>query len=114
MRRFTAATIALPLIFGAQATLAQDVEISDAAKKTIHHLGQACGGLNVSTDTIEIGEDFRPCLDAISFEMQALAETWRPWRAVAARVLWTYYRTVKGREGAPIEPTKRKRGKNGR
>ena len=47
-------------------------------------------------------------------EMQALAETWRPWRAVAARVLWTYYRTVKGREGAPIEPTKRKRGKNGR
>ena len=49
-------------------------------------------------------------------EMQALAETWRPWRAVAARVLWTYYRTVKGREGAPIQPTKgkSKRGKNGR
>jgi DNA-3-methyladenine glycosylase II len=47
-------------------------------------------------------------------EMQALAETWRPWRAVAARVLWTYYRTVKGREGALIEPTKSKRGKNGR
>jgi len=34
-------------------------------------------------------------------DMQALAERWRPWRAVAARVLWTYYRTVKGREGAP-------------
>ena len=47
-------------------------------------------------------------------EMQALAETWRPWRAVAARVLWTYYRSVKGREGAPIGPTKGKRGKNGR
>ncbi len=47
-------------------------------------------------------------------EMQALAEAWRPWRAVAARVLWTYYRTVKGREGAPIEPTRGKRGKNGR
>jgi hypothetical protein len=46
-----------------------------------------------------------------------LAETWRPWRAVAARVLWTYYRTVKGREGAPLEPSKgqrRQRGKNGR
>ncbi len=27
-------------------------------------------------------------------EMQALAEPWRPWRAVAARVLWTYYRAV--------------------
>jgi DNA-3-methyladenine glycosylase II len=27
-------------------------------------------------------------------EMQALAEPWRPWRAVAARVLWTYYRAA--------------------
>ena len=47
-------------------------------------------------------------------EMQALAETWRPWRAVAARVLWTYYRTVKGREGAPLEQGRAKREKNGR
>lgn len=28
--------------------------------------------------------------------MLALGEPWRPWRAVAARVLWSYYRTVKG------------------
>jgi len=34
-------------------------------------------------------------------EMVALAESWRPWRAVAARVLWTYYRARKGRDGAP-------------
>lgn len=27
-------------------------------------------------------------------EMQALAEAWRPWRAVAARILWTYYRAA--------------------
>ena len=33
-------------------------------------------------------------------EMITLAEGWRPWRSVAARVLWTYYRAVKGREGA--------------
>jgi DNA-3-methyladenine glycosylase II len=39
-------------------------------------------------------------------EMMPLAEPWRPWRAVAARVLWTYYRTVKGREGAPVLPKK--------
>jgi DNA-3-methyladenine glycosylase II len=39
-------------------------------------------------------------------EMLPLAEPWRPWRAVAARVLWTYYRAVKGREGAPVAPTK--------
>jgi DNA-3-methyladenine glycosylase II len=25
-------------------------------------------------------------------EMSALAERWRPWRAVAARILWSYYR----------------------
>jgi DNA-3-methyladenine glycosylase II len=55
-------------------------------------------------------------------EMAALAEPWRPLRAVAARVLWTYYRTVKGREGAPvaakIPPKKKilpkKRSANGR
>jgi len=35
-------------------------------------------------------------------EMIALAEPWRPVRAVAARVLWTYYRAVKGRDGAPV------------
>ena len=66
-------------------------------------------------------------------EMVALAEPWRPFRAVAARVLWTYYRAVKGRDGAPVVPkscrkqiqgrvskkteskrTVRKRGGNGR
>jgi DNA-3-methyladenine glycosylase II len=38
-------------------------------------------------------------------DMVRLAEPWRPWRAVAARVLWTYYRAVKGRDAAPIQPT---------
>ena len=38
-------------------------------------------------------------------QMGPLADPWRPWRAVAARLLWTYYRAVKGREGAPIKPT---------
>jgi DNA-3-methyladenine glycosylase II len=37
-------------------------------------------------------------------DMLPLAEAWRPHRAVAARVLWTYYRAVKGREGAPTAP----------
>jgi DNA-3-methyladenine glycosylase II len=37
-------------------------------------------------------------------EMVPLAESWRPFRAVAARLLWTYYRAIKGREGAPIKP----------
>lgn len=47
-------------------------------------------------------------------EMLALAEIWRPLRAVAARVLWTYYRGAKGREGAPNLPKLAKRGRNGR
>ena len=50
-------------------------------------------------------------------EMATLAEPWRPWRSIAARVLWTYYRSVKGREGAPVQPAKpakAKRGRNGR
>jgi DNA-3-methyladenine glycosylase II len=32
-------------------------------------------------------------------EMGPLAEPWRPWRAVAARLLWTYYRARKKRDG---------------
>ncbi|RJL11688.1 DNA-3-methyladenine glycosylase family protein [Paracoccus siganidrum] len=31
--------------------------------------------------------------------LRAMAEPWRPWRAVAARGLWAYYRRAKGREG---------------
>ena len=38
-------------------------------------------------------------------QMGPLAEAWRPWRGVAACLLWTYYRAVKRREGAPIQPT---------
>lgn len=32
-------------------------------------------------------------------ELRALAEPWSPWRAVAARGLWAYYRQLKSREG---------------
>src|SRR5712692_1119989 len=35
-------------------------------------------------------------------KMIKLAEIWRPWRAVAAHVLWKYYAVIKGREGAPV------------
>jgi DNA-3-methyladenine glycosylase II len=56
-------------------------------------------------------------------EMGPLAENWRPYRAVAARLLWTYYRAMKNREGLinqravaakmPPKP-KKKRVKHGR
>ena len=56
-------------------------------------------------------------------EMGPLAEPWRPWRAVAARLLWSYYRVMKKREGALTEsvakpmtpgPAKKQRATNGR
>ena len=30
---------------------------------------------------------------------RAMAENWAPWRSVAARILWAYYRVAKDREG---------------
>jgi DNA-3-methyladenine glycosylase II len=41
------------------------------------------------------GLDRRPTAD----EMHALAEGWRPWRAVAARILWHHYLSTRGRPG---------------
>ncbi|MEM0990325.1 MAG: DNA-3-methyladenine glycosylase 2 family protein [Pseudomonadota bacterium] len=38
-------------------------------------------------------------------ELRALAEAWSPWRAVAARLLWAYYRVAKKREGVTEIPT---------
>ena len=32
-------------------------------------------------------------------QLRRMAEDWSPWRAVAARALWAYYRVVKEREG---------------
>jgi DNA-3-methyladenine glycosylase II len=31
--------------------------------------------------------------------LREMARAWSPWRAVAARLLWAYYRVEKGREG---------------
>lgn len=34
-------------------------------------------------------------------ELLRLGESWRPWRGVAARLFWAYYRELRGREAAP-------------
>ncbi|PVE22348.1 Fe-S cluster assembly protein HesB [Microvirga sp. KLBC 81] len=47
---------------------------------------------------IAYGLDVRPDAKALT----ALAERWRPWRGVAAKVLWAYYRVAKAREGSPV------------
>lgn len=47
---------------------------------------------------IAYGLESRPTAKAFV----ALAERWRPWRGVASKVLWAYYRIAKAREGAPV------------
>jgi len=32
-------------------------------------------------------------------DLRRMAEAWSPWRSVAARILWAYYRVMKSREG---------------
>ena len=44
-----------------------------------------------------LGIDPRPGEKALI----SIAESWAPWRAVAARLFWAYYRHLKGREAAP-------------
>ena len=44
-----------------------------------------------------LGIDPRPGEKALI----ALAESWTPWRGVASRLFWAYYRETRGREGAP-------------
>jgi DNA-3-methyladenine glycosylase II len=39
-------------------------------------------------------------------QINVLAEPWRPWRGVAARLLWAYYRATKRRDAIPVQPTK--------
>ena len=33
--------------------------------------------------------------------LMKIAESWSPWRGVASRLFWAYYRETRGREGAP-------------
>ena len=41
-----------------------------------------------------------------------VAEAWRPWRGVAAHLLWAYYHAVKKRDVVPVQPqTKKPRAK---
>src|SRR5471030_1840528 len=48
-----------------------------------------------------------------------LAQAWRPWRGVAAHLLWAYYHAVKKRDVVPVQPqakkpqAKKRKRKNG-
>jgi DNA-3-methyladenine glycosylase II len=34
--------------------------------------------------------------------LKRIAESWAPWRGIASRLFWAYYRQIKGRDAAPI------------
>ena len=36
-------------------------------------------------------------------ELERIGERWRPYRAVMARLLWSYYRVAKGRPGMALQ-----------
>ena len=61
-------------------------------------------------EAARIAFDLRKRPDAKA--MVKLAEQWRPWRGVAAHLLWAYYHVVKRREGAPVQATVARGDKN--
>jgi DNA-3-methyladenine glycosylase II len=48
---------------------------------------------------IALGLRKRPSPDRLT----KIAEAWRPWRGVAAHLMWAYYHVVKRREGISLE-----------
>ncbi|HEV7261342.1 MAG TPA: DNA-3-methyladenine glycosylase 2 family protein [Bosea sp. (in: a-proteobacteria)] len=61
-----------------------------------HRDGFAAGDLAIQEAArVAFGLPARPR----AIELEALAEGWRPWRGVAARLLWAYYAALKSREG---------------
>lgn len=61
-----------------------------------HRDGFAAGDLAVQEAAkVAFGLPMRPK----PAELTELAEAWRPWRGVAARLLWAYYAVLKSREG---------------
>jgi DNA-3-methyladenine glycosylase II len=41
-------------------------------------------------------------------QLAKIAEAWRPWRGVAAHLLWAYYHAVKKRDVVPVQPKAKK------
>jgi DNA-3-methyladenine glycosylase II len=52
---------------------------------------------------IAFGLRKRPDVKALT----RMAEAWRPWRGVAAHLLWAYYHAVKKRDVVPVQPDNR-------
>jgi DNA-3-methyladenine glycosylase II len=53
-------------------------------------------------EAARIALDLRKRPDAKA--LTRIAEAWRPWRGVAAHLLWAYYRVAKKRDVVPVQP----------
>ena len=56
-------------------------------------------------ESARIAFDLRKRPDAKA--LAKMAEVWRPWRGVAAHLLWAYYHAVKKRDVVPVQPNGR-------
>ena len=99
-----------------------DADIAHAALTALHGIGPwsadiyllfclghsdafPAGDLAVQESArIAFGLRKRPDVKALT----RMAEAWRPWRGVAAHLLWAYYHVVKRREGISLQPSAKK------
>jgi len=104
---------------------AMDADVAHAALTALHGIGPwtadiyllfclghadafPAGDLAVQESArIALGLRKRPDAKALA----KIAEAWRPWRGVAAHLLWAYYHAVKKRDVVPVQPQMKKQAK---
>ena len=59
-------------------------------------------GIGVWGNNIPVGWAFGIAPRPGDKALGKIAESWAPWRGVAARLFWAYYRSHRGRDAAPI------------
>src|SRR6185437_8380910 len=102
-----------------------DADIAHAALTALHGVGPWTADIYLlfclgHADAWPAGDLALQEATRIAFDMRKrpdvkkftkMAEAWRPWRGVAAHLLWAYYHVVKRREGISLEPGKKAAGK---
>jgi len=102
-----------------------DADVAHAALTALHGVGPWTADIYLlfclgHSDAWPAGDLALQEATRIAFDMRKrpdvkkftkMAEAWRPWRGVAAHLLWAYYHVVKRREGISLEPGKKAAGK---
>ena len=70
-----------------------------ALSKEFSQLEDVVAGFNAYRQAEEDLASAQEMLQEDDAEMREMAQAWSPWRSVAARLLWAYYRVEKQREG---------------